>query len=445
MSARINREWATLDHLYNYQKAGAEFLAARRAAILGDSMGLGKTVQAIAACDAIAAERITIICPAIARENWRREFIRWQRQPRAVHIINKGADVRHLAAPVQITSYALASTPAVREGLRRRGNDVLILDEAQALKDPNSVRTQSVYSPRGLITSTRRVWALTGTLCPNAAHEAWTHVKSMRRTSLTYGQWIRRYCSTKDTPYGTAITGTNMLHAGELADILRPLVLQRTATQVALDLPELRWGQVMVRPDNVPPAPETTEEVRAILHRLEAGDDITAAEKLCLASLRRWTELAKAPALIELLRSDLETTVKIVLFGIHREALRQIADAFGDDAAELNGDTSIAERQQIIDQFQTSSRPRLLVCQMQVASTALNLHAAHNVVFSAVTWTPLDVVQAAARCHRIGQTQPVLARVISLAGSIDEAMAAVTLRKATELAHLNTLINRKSA
>ena len=195
----------------------------------------------------------------------------------------------------------------------------------------------------------------------------------------------------------------------ELADILRPIMVQRTAKQVALDLPPLRWAHTVIAPDNIPAAPEMTAEVRGILRRLEVGDDLNAAEQLCLASLRRWTEIAKAPAMIELLRADLETENKMVLFGVHREALRQIAEAFGEDAAELNGDTAIAERQRIIDRFQTAPRPRLLICQMQVATTALTLHAAHNVLFSAVTWTPSDVVQAAARCHRIGQEHPVLA------------------------------------
>ena len=290
--------------LYGFQEAGAAWLAARRAAILGDFLSSGKTIQAIAACDLVKAERITVLCPAIAREGWRREFLRWQTQPREVHVISRGADARELSAPVQITSYAQAARPAIRDALRQRGADVLILDEGHLLKTPGSARTQAVYGPAGLITSARRVWVLTGTLMPNAPHEAGRICGRCVVRQLTYDAWVQRYCIAKATQYGEVITGANMGHAFELADILRPVLLQRTAKQVALELPELRWGQVYFAPDDVPDPPEMTPEIRAILQRLEDGDDITAAEKLHLSSLRRWTECAKVPATIELIRGD---------------------------------------------------------------------------------------------------------------------------------------------
>ena len=63
--------------LYPYQHVGAEWLAGRSRAILGDTMGLGKSPQAIRAADMAGARRVAIVCPAIARVNWRREFERW--------------------------------------------------------------------------------------------------------------------------------------------------------------------------------------------------------------------------------------------------------------------------------------------------------------------------------------------------------------------------------
>ena len=123
--------------------------------------------------------------------------------------------------------------------------------------------------------------------------------------------------------------------------------------------------------------------------------------------------------------------------------MKAVADAFGRDAAELNGDTSIEDRRRTIDAFQNSPKPRLLVCQLAVASTALTLTAASNVLFSAISWVPSDMAQAAARAHRIGQRDPVLARVTILTGSIDEAMAGVVFRKAVELGTLNQMINER--
>lgn len=60
------------NHLYRYQEEGASFLSMRRHALLADEMGLGKTVQAIIAAGIIGAGKLVVICPAIARSNWRR-------------------------------------------------------------------------------------------------------------------------------------------------------------------------------------------------------------------------------------------------------------------------------------------------------------------------------------------------------------------------------------
>lgn len=63
--------------LYPYQVEGAAFLAARGRALLADSMGLGKSAQAIRACDSVGAERVLVVCPASLVENWRREFAKF--------------------------------------------------------------------------------------------------------------------------------------------------------------------------------------------------------------------------------------------------------------------------------------------------------------------------------------------------------------------------------
>ena len=95
-------------------------------------------------------------------------------------------------------------------------------------------------------------------------------------------------------------------------------------------------------------------------------------------------------------------------------------------------------------QFQNTDRPRVLILQIATGGTALTLHRAHHVIFAETTWTPADVVQAAKRCHRIGQRSSVLVRVVSLAGSIDEVVAAVITRKARELAELEIADQQES-
>ena len=85
----------------------------------------------------------------------------------------------------------------------------------------------------------------------------------------------------------------------------------------------------------------------------------------------------------------------------------------------------------------------MLILQLQTAGVAITLTAARHALFAESDWVPATMAQAAKRLHRIGQDGGVLARVISLAGSIDERVNAIVMRKAGELAVLDQLITSK--
>jgi SWI/SNF-related matrix-associated actin-dependent regulator of chromatin subfamily A-like protein 1 len=426
-----------------FQQHGIEWLATRKSALLCDDPGLGKTLQTIRAADKAWLRKILVICPAIARLNWQREFLRWQQRDRTVKAIISSKDAAD--ADVIIVSYSLLVSPKVREVLGRGRYELLTLDEAQNLKSPDAARTRAVYGASGLITRSSRCWLLSGTIAPNHAGELWTHLHALRLTALGYWDFVNRYCTIRETAFGKQIVGTNRTRSAELAAILKPHVLRRRQKDVLQDLPPLRWGHVVVAPDDVPPRPELTIEEQAILGRIERGEAISVTDSSHLASLRRWVGTAKAPAVAELLQADLESIDKIVVFAHHREVITTVAKALGKDAATIHGDTPIAVRQQLIDAFQTSDQPRVLIVQISIGGTALTLTRSSHVVFAELSWVPADNVQAAKRCHRIGQSNPVLARVISLAGSIDEVVAAIVTRKAAELAELEGHLTQKVA
>jgi SWI/SNF-related matrix-associated actin-dependent regulator of chromatin subfamily A-like protein 1 len=153
-----------------------------------------------------------------------------------------------------------------------------------------------------------------------------------------------------------------------------------------------------------------------------------------MATLRRWTGVAKAQAVAEMLQADFVGGMdSVIVFALHRDVMQTIGESLG--CPVLNGDTKERDRQGLIDAFQAGEL-RGLVCQLSVASTALTLTRAAHVVFAESSWVPADMQQAAKRCHRIGQGRPVLARVVSLAGSIDTAVDAALTRKAATIAQL---------
>lgn len=216
---------------------------------------------------------------------------------------------------------------------------------------------------------------------------------------------------------------------GELAALLKPHVLRRKLEDVAIELPPLLWSDVIVQPESLPPEPELSTETIAIIEsakqKLLDGDMLTPADQMHISTLRRWIGIAKAPAIADLLLQENEPTV---VFAAHSAVIDSLASALGQDCAVIDGRTSPSFRQDAIDNFQ-AGKVRVLICQMAVASTALTLTAAAHVTFAEASWVPADMAQAAARCHRIGQTRPVLCRVVSLAGSLDEVVNATLIRK----------------
>lgn len=437
--------------LFPFQKIGAEWLSKLEPnGVLADEMGLGKTPQAIAGADLVGAQDILVLCPGIARDNWEREFNRWQMLPRSVGIVQSGQKPVP-KTQVIVASYTIIQNRAVLKALLDRHWDLLICDEGHLLKNHSALTTQVVYSANcdrhyGLASKAARVWVLTGTLCPNGSpSEVWTHASALFPKAAagleSYSRWVDHFCKYKSNTFG----GQKMLSAvnvPELLDRIRPFVLRREVKDVIPDLPPMRFGHVVVSPASIPKMSEQAQEADLILRAAIAShksnpslEEIAAvvdAEKMHIASLLRWTGVAKAPAVAEAIRTDLENGLKkVVIFARHTEVFH-ILETKVPGLVSITGRTPIAKRQQIIDAFQgnvADNGPPALALHLDIASTALNLTAADNVVFAETGWVPKDILQAAKRCHRIGQTRPVLARLFSLKNSLDEIVNATIARK----------------
>jgi SNF2 family DNA or RNA helicase len=446
--------------LYAYQRTGAEFLAARQFAMLADDPGIGKTPQAIAAADAAAVQTAVVLCPGIARENWAREFRRWQTVPRVVEVVYRLADLdtfRVMCADVLVLSYNILADKKVRMRLKKWRFDALICDEAHALKEPTSLRSRAVYGHRfdrqyGVAHSAKRVWLLTGTPVLNHPGELWTHIKALWPETITDVCGLGRSAFMEHFCAFDGLTGRPVgpRRAPLLRSLLQPHVLRRLQADVQAELPALRWEHATVSPETLPPMPpELAEAQQVIMSAIAsaAGDDaalaVAEANKMHLATLRKWTGVAKAPAVVELIRDGMAAgATPVVVFAIHKDVMAVLHKGLPGSRV-LSGDTKMADRQALIDDFQ-AGRITALICQMSIASTALTLTRSNNVVFAEPSWVPADMQQAAKRCHRIGQALPVLAKVISLAGSIDEVVADVLTRKTATITKLDLAVTELS-
>ena len=405
---------------YAYQQVGIDWLAARKHAILADDCGLGKTVQTIAACDAVGAVDVVVVCPASVRENWRREFEKFG-VPRERRLQVWSYDQAHKVPPGAV--------------------DVLVLDEGQYLKSPKAKRTRTVYGEKcdgvgGLVERAARVFVLSGTIMPNNPSEVWPHLRALFPEQIlssvgkpySIHQFIAKFCKTKDNGFGIQIVGAK--NHDLLREKLEPVMLRRLKADVLPDLPEITFDPLFVEGRIGVAGPEA-DIVREVLE----ADGVEGLKRIAphVATLRRLTGMAKVEPVVEWVKEWLEgCDRKIVLFAHHREVIAELFNTIGTaDAVVVAGSTS--DRQAAVDEFQNDPACRVFIGQNTAAGTGITLTAASDLLLVEPSWVPSDNAQIAGRIHRIGQGRGCQVRFVTLAGSIDEQIGKALARKAADI------------
>lgn len=419
-----------MKHLFDYQRVGAKFLAENPAAFLADEQGLGKTIQVIAACDMLGLTKVVVICPAIAKINWRREFEKWGTVEREVKVFSYDK---------------MTQSKEVRNEIAKFEPDVIVLDEAHYLKNRQAKRTKYLYGQfcrgDGLVRFADRVWLLSGTPLPNDVSDFWTHLKAIWQYPLNFTDYTLYFCKTWNGQFGLKILGNKAERMAEFKTILSSILLRRKAENVLKELPPLWWQDTVVEVDGWSDMAHVESEherqaVELILQNAVTQGDLS--DKLGeiaphMASLRRLTALAKAKPIAAQLAGELRDNAyeKVVVFAYHKAALEALREGLAEfNPAYIVGGLGNQERQAEIDRFQTDATCRVFIGQITACSTAITLTAANQVVFAEMDWVPAVNAQASKRCHRIGQSKPVIVRSFALANSTDEVVARTLAKKA---------------
>lgn len=406
--------------------------------MLCDEPGLGKTAQAIEACNILDARYVLVICPASLRTNWLREFKRF------------GNDQMVLSQSYDIVA---------RDWTMYQGPwDVLIIDEAHYLKSPSAKRTRAIYGDDtypGLVAMAGHTFALTGTPAPNNAVELYSHMRYLQPESLAnpnrgglpydYDEFVGRYCIKKATKYGAKIIGSR--DHEDLRLRLKGWLLKRSKDEVLKDLPDIAYQPLVFDSESAVKALSEVpdEEMQLIRDALLDGDTTNLADLAPqLPTLRRVTAMAKAALVRDWVKDFLaQTDRKVVIFGHHAEPLEwlrnelRIRDGKLDNwPARITGKTRPGNRPKAVDKFQNDENCRVFIGNIQAAGTGLTLTAASDMIFLEQSWVPAENAQAAMRIHRIGQKNGCLVRYAMLADSIDEAVQRVLARKSSDISNI---------
>jgi SNF2 family DNA or RNA helicase len=427
---------------YQLQAAGAALRAMRGRAILADEVGLGKTIEAGLVASELRlrglAARTLILVPVGLVEQWQQELDRKFGLP---SVLAQDAGIEHATGPAEqpllIASLSAARRPPLRDAVTETAWDLVIVDEAHRVKNPQSASARLVRALR-----TRYLLLLTATPVENRLDDLFQLVNLVRPGQLGTPKEFR-------ARYGSARTSTEP--ARNLADLqarLREVMVRHRRSELASMLPR-RLAETLC----VQPGAEEAELYASVSDRIRLeGRAATPARRLALRSLQRlagsspwalapslekagWTDLArladkidateKARVLIELLRRHRAAGEKVVVFTAFRHTLGFLADlaaTAGLPAAIYHGALSRRDKEEAIRSFR-DELPVLLTT--EAAGEGRNLQFCHVMVNFDLPWNPMQIEQRLGRIHRIGQDHEVLLTNLVTRDTVEERILGV--------------------
>jgi superfamily II DNA or RNA helicase len=411
-----------------YQREGVDWLAFLRdaglGAVLADDMGLGKTLQALC----VLQGRALVVCPRSVLHNWAAEIQKF-RPGLSVNAYH-GPNRELTGASVTLTTYALLRLDLER--LSAESWDAVVLDEAQAIKNPDSQVARAAYR----LSAAFRI-CLSGTPVENRLEELWSQLH-FTNPGLLAGRkdFERRYADPIQA--GTAAA------AERLRRRIRPFVLRRLKRDVAAELPPRTDVTLEVELDEL--ERNTYDAVRAatrkdVVEKLAAGGNVLAA----LEALLRLRQAACHAGLLPGQSAETSSKVSRLLLALEDAAadghkalvfsqwtgmldlvephLREATLPF----VRLDGSTR--DREGVVNQFQSAAGPPVMLASLKAGGTGLNLTAADHVFLLDPWWNPAVEEQAADRAHRIGQDRPVFVYRLVARDTVEAGILALQKRK----------------
>lgn len=432
-----------------HQDVGARWLALRSTAYLADEPRVGKTGTAIMAADMVNARRVLVITTKTAREVWRQAFPAWSLFPRKINHIRDQATRNE----VMVLAWSMLRDPSVQARALSHKWDLLILDEAHYAISFDAERTRAVYgrlSWHGVLTGgihsrADRVWALSGTpantpkdlfpfLRARVPHLL-RQVPAVDKPHLFLDRYVEtapRYVRNGMSTYKRILVPKGGRREAEFHARFGHLFLRRTQQDVGITRPVFETMPVSFadqRAAYVSALDALGINERKVLAAAEAGKTDTLEYEL--ATLRRITGTLKRPLVSRFVREELDAGLdKLVLMAWHTDTVRMLAeDLRGYLPVVLDGSSTETQRTTALHLFKTDPRVRIFIGQIQACGEGIDLSVAHELIFVETSFSPSHMAQASMRITNHNQTRIPRVRVATLAGSIDDRMERILLRK----------------
>jgi SWI/SNF-related matrix-associated actin-dependent regulator 1 of chromatin subfamily A len=410
---------AELMGLYDYQIEGVNFLSKKTKAILGDEMGLGKSLQSLMTIPKNG--RAMVICRAGLKYNWLDEVQKWRkdlspcvisgkgnfRWPNSgeVIIINNDILPTSFDPPKKAEGSKAAATREFRNQLKINNpesqNTILIIDEAHDYKNWKAARTRKV---KEIALLAKKVYGLTGSPLNNRpedlygvletlglakeAFKSWDNYQKLFgayvQTFLAHGRTVRKICWGKPSPV--------------VPELLKRVMLRRLRSNVLPQLPEKTYTNLVVGDIDAKLKKQLDKMWKDWDTKLDVKDELPPFHRF--SEIREKLARNRIPALIEYIENAEEQEVPLVVFSAHLAPLDPLL--FRDGWAVISGVCSPEKRQEIVREFQAGKLKGLGVS-IQAGGIGINLTHAWKGIFVDLDWSPAANWQAEDRLARIGQ------------------------------------------
>lgn len=411
-----------------FQEIGACFLILNKRAILGDEMGLGKSIQSLSAVDILDGYPLLITCPSSIKFNWKDEIEKVLGSKRKITVLGSKTAFKE-GSDIYIVNY---------ENLQKHSNNLkkikfktAIMDECHYLKNPEAKRSVLCKEIGSL--STYR-FLLTGTAVTKSPIDLVNQLDIIGHLDYFGGQpqFQERFCDPKKTVFGTDYTGASNLT--DLALLLREnCFLRRDKKDHLSELPDKTRTRLSIELDDSKTYKKSLAEFLKGSHQ----------ERIrMLEDLRLYVAHQKIPAIKEVIDRFIESGEKVVVFAYHKQIQHKLLELYPDSCRIISDDSKIQNENQNL--FKNDSDKKIIICSIKAAYMGFNLTTASNVVFAEMDWCSEINNQAEDRCHRIGQLNAVNAWYVIAQDTIEEHVWSVCERKRSIISDIYARVNNET-
>jgi len=425
--------------------------------VIADDMGLGKTLQVLTLLlrlkddGALKDAGALVIVPTSLLTNWQKEAARFTPSLSVDVFHGSKRELAHRRPDVLLTTYGVARSEAAR--LKAMAWRVVVIDEAQNIKNPSAAQTRAVKS----IPAASQV-AMSGTPVENRLSEYWSIMDFAQRGHLGgLTHFTREFATPIQTHRDTAA-------AARLRKVMAPFMLRRLKSDKSIisDLPDkLEQDQYCTLSREQAALYETV--VREGLKGIAGESSTFQRQGLVLQMILALKQVCNHPAqylkqgaadaaasgkaqrLLDLLDEIAAAQGKALVFTQFREMgdllLRMLRErqahggAAGREALFLHGGVTRARRDEMVERFQNDPGQRVFVLSLKAGGTGLNLTAANHVIHFDLWWNPAVEAQATDRAYRIGQQRNVQVHRFITRGTFEERINEM-IRSKRELAEM---------